>query len=282
MCVSVPQTPNYILLYAPKPVSTLKCCNSLCWSQVKSKWCPIHRCTCKKDAVPQTFSFTLLSRFWCCFLSPLLRLFKLPSPRCLQLTGSVYRQSSGAEFYSNLPRSAVCQGRQFSLTGGLTRSWVSRRMRGCGRWSLQVVTPSCSEIGVEESPAATVRRIWTSPGSFMRKRWILMRRQRSAGRHHAAKRKNALRVRYSQTDFSTCFTAFHVNRCNYYSNLRKWFKKHGHMLPGLGAEWFSGAEGEIFTWKCNSVCISVSLCVIIGIYILAAFCFQGFFSCVFV
>lgn len=47
---------------------------------------------------------------------------------------------------------------------------------------------------MEESPVAGVRRVRTSPGFFMRKRKIVRRRQRSAGRHHAAERENPLCV----------------------------------------------------------------------------------------
>lgn len=75
------------------------------------------------------------------------------------------------DFNSNPPRSALSRSaiqfdrsteRKFSSSG-------ERRMRAARGRNSHAVTLSWSEPAVEESPAAGVRRMRTSPGFFMRK-----------------------------------------------------------------------------------------------------------------
>lgn len=77
---------------------------------------------------------------------------------------------------------------------------------------------------MEESLAAGVRRMRTSPGFFMRKREIVACWQRSAGCHHAAMCKNTAGVTTQSGThlLGGDFTAFHItNRWTEYSPLLK-------------------------------------------------------------
>lgn len=142
------------------------------------------RCTCVKSSDTSYFFIVTLRPWDAVFVFSVFLYLKLqlpcrsPQPSGYSLTkagdrlflesfyGEEHQRGSTppVKFLSTAHR----QGRQFSLTGALRRSSAARRAENEGGEGRETCAQSWFEPAVEESPAAGVRRMRTSPGFFMR------------------------------------------------------------------------------------------------------------------